>query len=227
MKPDLSIVVPCYNEEAALETTVLGVHEVARTLVPAFEIVIVDDGSRDRSGEIARSLAARLPGVTVVGHERNRGFGAAFSTGVASARGDLVTLIPADGQFPPEDLRRLHGRIGGVDLVVGFRVGRGDPLRRRITTTIFFFVMFFGLGVLLRDVNWVKLYRRRVLESVKPSFAGIGIDAQLMVGATRRGFRFAQTRVGYLPRTSGRSTGDDPRRIWTTLRELLRLGWGR
>jgi dolichol-phosphate mannosyltransferase len=220
----LSIVIPCFNEEGALERVVRDIARAAEERDGNFEILIVDDGSRDRSPAIADALEREVPRVRVLRHSKNRGFGAAFTTGVGAAHGDLITLIPADGQFPANDLGRLLARAE-ADVVVGYRIDRKDPVRRRITTTLFYFVMFFVFGIGLRDINWIKLYRRRVLETVRPSFSGIGIDAELMVGARRRGFRFAQTRVGYLARTTGRSTGDDPRRIAQTLLELLRLGF--
>ena len=220
----LSIVVPCYNEEGSLERVVRDAHRVAKDAVGRFEIIIVNDQSADRSPEIADRLARELSAVRVVHHPVNRGFGAAFSTGLEAAAYEFLILIPGDAQFPAEDIRRLlvHAE---ADIVVGYRLDRGDPVRRRITSTILFFVMFFVFRVPLRDINWVKLYRRKALLEIKPSFTGIGIDAQIVVGAARRGFRFAQTQVGYLPRTTGQSTGDDPKRVRQTLREIFRLWW--
>lgn len=220
----LSVVIPCFNEEGSLERTVRDAARAAARGARRHEIVIVDDGSLDRSPEIAARLACEIPDVRIVRHETNRGFGSAFRTGVDHSRFEHLVLIPADGQFPADDLDRLL-RHADADVVVGYRIDRGDPLRRRITTTVFFFVMFFVFRVGVRDVNWVKLYRRRVFDASRPSFSGIGIDAEILVRARRRGMRFAQQAIGYLPRTAGRSTGDDPRRVWQTLGELGRLWW--
>ncbi|MBV8880812.1 MAG: glycosyltransferase family 2 protein [Planctomycetaceae bacterium] len=224
MLEGLSVVIPCYNEEGALESVVREVVPAAAKCARNYELVIVDDGSRDRSAEIAGRLEREFPSVRLVRHEKNRGFGAAFRTGVSAVRYEHLTLVPADGQFPAEDLLRFLPQAD-ADIVAGFRVNRPDPVRRRITTTIFYMVMFFAFGIVLRDINWVKLYRRRVFEIAKPGFAGIGIDAEIVVRAAKAGLKLSQVRVGYRERTTGRSTGDDPRRVKQTLLELMKLGW--
>src|SRR5438552_3211160 len=126
MLDGLSIIVPCYNEEGSLESVVRDVVENAARCARTWEVIIVNDGSKDRSGGIADRLVGERPELRVIHHSRNAGFGAAFQTGIAQARYGHLMLIPADGQFPAEDMARFLPRAD-ADIVVGYRVDRPDP----------------------------------------------------------------------------------------------------
>lgn len=212
----LSIVIPAFNEEASLAAVVEDCRAAAARLAHRSQIVVVDDGSADRTGAIADGLE----GIEVVHHPQNRGFGAAFRSGIEAARLEFVSLVPADGQFHAADLEPLAALIDRCDIAVGYRTDRGDPPLRRINTMVLRFVMNLAFGLRLRDINWVKLYRRAVFETVRPEFGGIGIDAEILVRARAAGFRFREARVGYHPRTSGVATGGQWKNVRRTLREL-------
>jgi len=223
----LSIVIPVFNEQATLEAVVEQTFEVARQITPQFEILIVDDGSQDASGEIADQLQRRHPRVRVLRHLVNQGFGAAQRTGIGAAQHEFVTVIPSDGQFNVEDLFRLAALAPQSDIVVGYREQREDSLYRRIKTRVFGFVVRRGLGLGLRDVNWVKLYRRSIFNQIAIRSDGIGIEAELIYKAQRLGLRVNEVRVDYLPRTAGVAKGDLPRNVMITIWELLLLRFGR
>ena len=122
--PKVSVVIPAFNEEAAIGETVSKI----RSLYPDFEVVVVDDGSRDRTGEAAARAGAR-----VVRHPYNLGNGAAVKSGIRAARGDFVVLMDGDGQHDPADIRRLLEAAREYDLVVGARSGKGHAsLGRRL-----------------------------------------------------------------------------------------------
>ncbi len=223
--PGLSIVIPAYNEEGSLELVVRQADQIASRIARVHEIVVIDDGSRDRTPAIADALADELESVRVVRHPLNLGFGAAQKSGFGSAQQPFVTLVPADGQFEVADLARFVPLLDGADVVVGYRVNRGDRLHRRINTRIFRAVMRLLFGVRLRDINWVKLFRRSILEGIEIEFDGIGVDAEVVVKAARRGARFAELEVSYLARQTGVSTGDKPLNVLITIAELLILFW--
>jgi len=219
----LSVVVPAFNEEGSLERVVRAVKRVAADIAAEHEVLIVDDGSRDATPRIAARLASELEGVRVIRHPFNLGFGAGQKSGFGHARHEYVTLVPADGQFDVEELRRYLGPMAEADVVVGFRGRRKDPLRRRVNTRIFRLIMRLLFGVRLHDINWVKLFRKSILDGIEIEFKGIGVDAEVIVKAKQKGCRFAEVEVSYLPRTTGRSTGDRLLNVIITVLELLVL----
>ena len=221
----LTVVVPAYNEEGSLERVVRETLKVCEEIAAEFEVIVINDGSRDRTRKIADGMAEENERVRVYHHPFNLGFGASQKSGFGYARYPFVTLIPADGQFPIEDLKRYVPLIEHVDCVVGYRVKRADRFLRRVSTRVFRFVMWLLFGVKLHDCNWVKLFRKSLLDGIEIESYGIGVDAEVIAKAMRRGHKFAEIEVRYVPRTSGVSTGDRPLRVLVTVIELLVLRW--
>ncbi len=221
--PGLTVVVPAYNEEGALATVVRNVLRVGAGIADRLEVLVINDGSRDRTREIAESLVAEDLRVRLINHPFNLGFGASQKSGFGHATQEFITLVPADNQFDVECLGRYVPLIADADVVVGYRVNRGDRFIRRVNTKVFRWVMRALFGVRLRDINWVKLFRKRILDGIDIEFKGIGVDAEVIVKAARRGGRFAELPVSYLPRTTGRSTGDKPLNVIITVLELIIL----
>jgi len=219
----LSIIVPAYNEEESLADVVDSCVDVGKRIAHKLEVLIVNDGSADSTGDVAEEMHRKHDCVRVITHPFNMGFGAAQKTGFVNSRHDYVTLVPADKQFDPNDLCKYLPLIKSSDVVVGYRVNRADPIHRRINTRVFRMVMKLLFGVNLRDINWVKLFRRHAIEGMDIFSDGIGIDAEVVVKARSRGCRFSEVEVGYLPRTTGVSTGDSPVNVCKTVIDLLIL----
>ena len=118
----VSVIVPCYNEEASVEGT-LEVVSAALASIAAHEIIIVNDGSTDRTALVLDAVGARFPTVRVIHHEGNKGYGAALKTGIRRARGELIAITDADGTYPNERLAELIERCANQDMVVGARTG--------------------------------------------------------------------------------------------------------
>ena len=161
--PALSCFFPAHNEEANLRGLVEEALATLPSLAETFEVVIVDDGSRDATPRIADELAAADPRVRAVHHPRNLGYGAALRTGFGAARHDLIAFTDGDRQFRVADIGRLTARHaqGGADAVVGFRIKRADPLIRTLYAKAYRLAnrIFFGLRV--TDVDCAcKLLRR-------------------------------------------------------------------
>lgn len=212
----ISTVLPAYNEEAAIERTVAGLRTVLARLGHPFEIIIVNDGSADRTGFLADELAREDAAIRVVHHARNLGYGAALRTGFAAARLEWVFLMDADGQFDPEELPAFLTAAGRADFVVGYRPARADPGHRALFATIWAAVMTVLLGANVRDVDCAfKLMRRSYLTAMPLEAGGAFLSAELIAKARRMGARIVELPVRHLPRRAGRSTGG-------TLRVLLR-----
>jgi glycosyltransferase involved in cell wall biosynthesis len=226
----LSYFFPAHNEEANLE----GLVEEALTALPdlaeVFEIIAVDDGSRDSTASIAERLADRHAGVVrLVRHPVNLGYGAALRSGFAAARYELVAFTDGDRQFKVADLGRLTARLRAADtpdVVVGFRIKRADPLVRTLYARAYRLAnrIFFGLRV--TDVDCAcKLFRRPALERLRVESGGAFFSAELLIKLQAEGASVAEVGVPHYPRTAGSATGAKPQVVFRAVRDfwLLRL----
>jgi glycosyltransferase involved in cell wall biosynthesis len=216
----VSLVLPAHNEAANLTQVIGGARRVLARVTDRFEIVVVDDGSRDETA----AIAAGFPEVRVVRHERNRGYGAALRSGFAAARLPWVAFMDADGQFDPEDLSRLLDARDGVDFVAGYRSPRHDPALRRVLGAIWTALVCLLFRLRVRDVDCaLKLFRKPALDALPLETSGACINAEILARARLEGFRMRQIPVRHLPRRAGRSSGANPRVIARALREIVAL----
>jgi glycosyltransferase involved in cell wall biosynthesis len=225
---ELSYFFPAHNEESNLRGLVGEALATLPSLAETFEIVVVDDGSRDGTPRIADELAATHPQVRAVHHPTNLGYGAALRSGFAAARYPNLAFTDGDRQFKVADLGRLIERLqaGGADAVVGFRIRRADPLVRTVYARLYRLAnrIFFGLTV--RDVDCAcKLFTRLSLEGVKVESGGAFFSAELLIKLRARGRRIAEVGVAHYPRTAGSPTGAKPKVVLRAVRDfwLLRL----
>jgi glycosyltransferase involved in cell wall biosynthesis len=226
--PALSYFFPAHNEEANLRGLVEEALATLPSLAETFEVVIVDDGSRDATARIADELAAADPRVRAVHHPRNLGYGAALRTGFGAARHDLIAFTDGDRQFRVADIGRLTPRYaeGGVDAVVGFRIKRADPLIRTLYAKAYRLAnrIFFGLRV--TDVDCAcKLLRRDALRGINVESGGAFFSAELLIKLRAAGRSVVEVGVPHYPRTAGSPTGARPQVVFRAMRDfwLLRL----
>ena len=224
----LSYFFPAHNEEANLAGLVEEALAVLPGLAETFEIIAVNDGSRDRTREIADELTAAHPGIVrAVHHPTNLGYGAALRTGFRSARYELVAFTDGDRQFRVEDLGRLTARLAAgddPDVVAGYRIKRADPIIRTIYAKSYRLAnrLFFGLKV--TDVDCAcKLFRREVLDGVRVESGGAFFSAELLIKLRARGATVVEVGVPHYPRTAGSPTGAKPSVIFRAVRDFWRL----
>jgi len=229
VRSDLSVsaVLPVFDEAPVIAQVLRELHRALERHAPRFEIVAVDDGSRDGSGAELDRLAAGLPGVRVIHFERNRGYGHALRAGFDACTLDLVFFMDSDGQFDPDELALLLAAIGRADLVVGHRVGRTDGALRDVLSRGYNWLVHRALGVRVRDVNCAfKLMRRAPLAALALAEGGYVVNAELLAKAARAGLTIAEVGVTHRPRTAGRTKtrlSDIPRaahRLLTLRRSL-------
>jgi glycosyltransferase involved in cell wall biosynthesis len=224
MMPSLSIVLPAYNEEANVESAVEKVSTVAQQLGMDYEIILVNDGSTDRTGEIGRELAQRIPNFRLVEHYPNRGYGGSLKAGFAAATKELIAFAPADNQFIFSEINRLLERLDEADIVSGYRADRQDNIVRKFFAFGWNTLMRLLFGYLCRDVDCgFKLFRRDILEHVTIVSDGAMVDTEFLFKARARGYRIADVPVTHLPRLAGESTGGNVKVIARAFRDLVRF----
>ncbi len=220
----ISAVLPAFNEEQVIAASVGAMVETFRALGTDYEVIVVDDGSRDGTAEIVREIGEQNRRVRVVSHPENRGYGAALWTGFTQATKDLVFLTDGDKQFDVAELREFLPLLDGADLVIGYRQPRADPLLRRVNGWGWNAIVRLVFGYTARDVDCAfKLFRRRVLDGVQVRATGATFSAEFLVKARRMGFVVRERRATHYPRPAGTPTGAKPAVILRAFRELLRL----
>jgi glycosyltransferase involved in cell wall biosynthesis len=226
----LSYFFPAHNEEANVEGLVAEALQTLPALAETFEIIVVNDGSRDATGRIADELTAANPGVVrAVHHATNQGYGAALRSGFRAAQFEHVAFTDGDRQFKVADLERLIERMSqgdAPDAVVGYRIKRADPLVRTVYARAYRLAnrIFFGLRV--RDVDCAcKLFRRPALEGVAVESGGAFFSAELLIKLRAAGRSVAEVGIPHYPRTAGSPTGAKPSVVLRAVRDfwLLRL----
>jgi glycosyltransferase involved in cell wall biosynthesis len=217
----ITAVLPAYNEVAVIARTVRGTHEaLVASGVAGHEVVVVDDGSNDGTGEAVRGLAAELPSIRLLTHERNLGYGAALRTGFDAARSEAVWLLDSDGQFDPADLGLLLAEWEPGSMVAGYRARRQDPWSRRANHAAFFALVRVVNGPTLRDVNCAfKLFARDLGVGLRSQ--GAMISTELALRARESGCRIVEVAVPHHPRTTGAATGARPAVVARAFVELL------
>jgi glycosyltransferase involved in cell wall biosynthesis len=221
----ISAVLPAFNEEENIETATTRMADVLRSLnLRDWEVIIVDDGSEDGTGEIADRLAASDPDhIRVFHHRPNRGYAEALKTGFTSARHQLIFYTDSDNQFDVKELKNLLPLIENADLVCGFRIYRFDPLTRLILSWGFNLLVRIIFRINVRDVDCAfKLFRREVFDKVTIESKKFFVDAEVLAKAKYYGFRMVEVGVRHYPRQAGRSTVR-PSHIISTLREVANM----
>jgi uncharacterized protein YbaR (Trm112 family) len=221
--PTISAVLPAYNESAVIVDIVRRTHRALQDAgVPAFEVIVVDDGSHDETGRLVKDAATTLPEVRVVTHERNRGYGAALRSGFEAASMDLVWLLDSDGQFDPADLPRLLSAWSPGTFVAGFRVHRRDALIRKLNHDAFFSLVRLVIGHTVQDVNCAfKLFPREC--GVGLVSEGAIVSTELLLRAQRDGCRFVEVGIEHHVRLAGKATGARPTVVARAFVELVGL----
>lgn len=218
----LSIVIPAFNEEPNVAEALRRVAAVAATLGREYEIILVNDGSRDRTGEIARAMEKEIPRLHVVENQPNRGYGGALKRGFYEATQDLVVFVPSDNQFDFGQVTLMLDRLNGAGIVTGYRENDADPPMRRVNRWGWNLLVRLLFGNMARDIDCgFKLFRREILGRVSLKSDGAMVDTELLAGARARGYEIVEVPLRHLPRTAGSPTGANLRVILRAFRDLV------
>ena len=224
-RPSLSIFFPAYNDAGTIASLAIVAHMTARELTDDYEVIVVEDGSPDHTGELLDEMAAHFPWLKVVHHEKNRGYGGALRTGFATASKELVFYTDGDAQYDPREMRSLWEAFGPeVDFVNGFKMGRSDPFHRVVIGRVYHWFVKLAFGLRIRDVDCdFRLMRRSVFDKVELTRSSGVICVELMKKVQDHGFRIGQVGVHHFHRSYGKSQFFNFPRVARTLLDLMKL----
>lgn len=221
----ISVFFPAFNDESTIGPLVRSAADTLRRLTSDFEIIVINDGSRDSTAEKLSELQIAMPFLRVVTHETNKGYGAALRSGITSTTKELVFYTDGDGQYDVGELEKLHGLMSEqVDVVNGYKLNRADGVHRKLIGGIYarFVRRVFRLPI--RDVDCdFRLMRKASLERVELRSNSGAICVELVDGLARSGARFVEVGVNHYARESGRSQFFSLGRISKTLFDLFGL----
>ncbi len=218
----ISIVMPAHNEEVAIAGTMQAVVEAVSVWTQNFEVIVVNDGSKDATRTILEEIAAKEPRVHVINHEVNKGYGAALVSGFEAASKDLVFFMDSDGQFDICDLERFFPLIGQYDAVLGYRIDRQDTRLRKLNAWGWKMLVQSVFRLRVRDIDCAfKLYKAEFFQQNKLETRGAMINTEMLYKFTREGYTYTEVGVQHLPRRGGRATGAKPAVIIRAFRELF------
>ena len=220
----LSVIFPAFNEEANIGAVVADAYRTIPTLASTFEIIVVNDGSKDRTGEICDRLVEELSNVHVVHHPRNYGYGAALKSGIKLARHDLIFFTDADGQFDLKEIAALLEQADAYDIVAGYRARRQDPPHRLLFAWGWNILVRIVLGIRIRDIDCAfKVFNRHVFDKVQIHSVGAMVNTEIFAQVFRFGMTVKEVRVSHFPRQHGKPTGGNIGVIIKAFRELVKI----
>lgn len=226
-KNSISIVVLAYNEEENLNRAIKEIHNYLKNNFNTYEIIIIDDGSKDKTGKIADELAKKHKEVIVHHNGKNLGFGASEKIGFSKAKYELASLYPADLQFDIKELWKLVELVNqGSDVVISYRIKRRDPLMRTInskmynlTASILFLIPWYG------DINSIKLFKTSFLRSIPIISNSAFVNTEIIIRANKNKCIIKEVGINHYPRTAGRQTGNNLKVVKKQLTDLFSFWW--
>ncbi len=218
----LSVFFPAYNEEANIAKSVEKATAAIQKLTQTYEIIVVNDGSKDKTGAIAEDLAKHDKHVKVIHHNPNQGYGAAVWSGIQASQYDYIFFTDADLQFDLEELKKLTQYIPEYPVVLGYRAKRQDPFMRLLNAYGWNKINRAAFGLKVRDIDCAfKLFRRDVVQNLPLKSKGAMMSAEMLIHLQRSGIKFKEVPVTHLPRTQGSPTGAKPSVIMRAFKELF------
>lgn len=222
---ELSIIIPVLNEGTLLKKIVEKTIKEAKAIIEnKFEILIVNDGSDDKTSLIANQLAKKYKQVILINHSCRSGFGSSITSGIKKARFEFITFIPSDGQVYLRDLKMALIKSKDYDLVVTYRTNKSDYSLFRIILSLGFKILmriFFGLS--LKDYNWAQVYRKNIFSKFTPKSKGVFFLGETIVLAQQMNLKIGKSRIIYRPRISGKSKNANFRVVLETFIDLFKV----
>jgi len=225
---EISVFFPAYNLETKIEKTVKNAFSMVPKLAERYEIIVINDGSKDKTGEVLKRLKSKYKNLRIITHKVNKGYGAALKSGFYGSKYSWIAFTDADGQFDISELTKLIGiqKKTKADLVVGYYLKRAVSFYRKLNTWVWQLIVRILFGLKVKDVDCgFKLISKKVIDTIPKleSERGAFISSEFLIKAQKSGFKIVEVGVYHYPRTDGRGTGAALNVIIKSFIDLFRL----
>ena len=226
-RPSITVFFPAYNDAGTIASMVVLADRTLRKLTDDYEMIVVNDGSRDHTAQVLSELESIYPRLRLIHHTANRGYGSALRTGFANASKELIFYTDGDAQYDVRELEKLVRLMtGDIDVVNGYKISRSDPWHRIIIGTIYRWMVKLAFGIRIRDVDCdFRLVRRASYNRVRLASTSGTICVEMIKSFQDAGLRFAEAPVNHYHRAYGKSQFFNFRRLFKTFRDLSALWW--
>lgn len=219
----LTLIIPAYNDETTVGKLIADSDALLSQVCSDYEIVVVNDGSKDRILDVLKAAAASNPRVRLINHEVNKGFGYTIRELYMCGSKELVFSLPGDYQYAPKELLTMAQGLKTHDFIIGHRVNRNDPPRRKLQSNFYNAMLRIFYGNKHKDVNSIKLFRKEILNHIKLLSTTAFVDAELVIRADKAGFKIIEIPIEHLPRLSQGASGGKFSVIWDTFSDLVKM----
>jgi len=225
--PGISVFFPAYNDAGTIASMIVLADRTLRRLTEDYEIIVVNDGSRDHTAQVLSEMESIYPSLRVIHHPSNRGYGSALRTGFASASRDWIFYTDGDAQYDVRELEKLVPMMtDDIEVVNGYKTSRSDPIHRIIVGNIYRWIIRLTFGIKIRDVDCdFRLVRRASYNRVRLSSTSGTICVEMIKSFQDAGLRFAEAPVNHYHRAYGKSQFFNFKRLLKTFRDLSSLWW--
>jgi glycosyltransferase involved in cell wall biosynthesis len=223
----LTIAIPCFNEGENIEKVLEDIESEVCKLNIKVEVLVVDDGSKDSTYEVAEKVSKKYSNIKIIRHSVNQGFGAAFWTGVRHASSEYIVMIPGDGECNVEDA--LYGILiaNNVDIIIPFVYNKiNRTLSRRIISYVYTAIINSFFGTRLNYTNGTVIYRTSLLKKINLKSKGFFYQTELLMILIKSGYLYAEIPVFLLKRSGGVSTALSPKSLFRVIMDFLRIYFG-
>lgn len=224
---NISAVFPAYNEEKNLEELIIRVDQALKKYFTIYEIIVVDDGSKDNSVNVLKKLQKKYSHLVIIVNEKNLGYGSALKKGLCAARYELIFFSDADNQFDLNEIGLLLSKIDENDAVIGFRKNRKDGAYRKINAWIWNTLNFIFYKITIKDIDCAfKLFTKKILDTIDVSSLSSTspmINSEIIIKLKKRSAKIKQIPITHFSRKKGISRGGGIRMITNSIYDFFRL----
>lgn len=219
----LSLIIPAYNDETTVGRLIEDSDALLRTVCDDYEIIVVNDGSKDKTLQVLRTAASENKRIKLINHPINKGFGFTIRELYLAGTKELVFSLPGDYQYAPKELLTMAQGLETHDFVIGHRINRNDPPRRKLQSKFYNAMLRIFYGNHHKDVNSIKLFKTKILQTIKLLSTTAFVDAELCIRAEKAGFKIIEIPIEHLPRLSQGASGGKFSVIWDTFSDLVKM----
>lgn len=219
----LSLIIPAYNDETTVGRLIADADVLLKEVCSDYEIVVINDGSKDNTLAVLQQAATANPRIRLINHEVNRGFGETIKELYLSGSKELIFSLPGDYQYAPKELLPMVEGLRDHDFVIGLRVKRNDPPRRKLQSHVYNTMLRVIYGNRHTDVNSIKLFKRKILDKIQLRSSTAFVDAELVIRTEKAGFKVVEIPIEHLPRLSQGASGGKLSVILETFSDLFKM----